>query len=116
MTGIPGYRKRREASYMWAMHVIIGSVLSQLQLYTANSTEGWLALSHANISNGVWHSVLVEKVGSTTIHTVDGEVEAEATAPTILRTNSPLYIGGVPSEFLYYNVYISSDHYKRLTV
>ena len=85
---------------MWTMHVIIGSVLSQLQLYTASSTEDWLASSHANISNGLWHSVLVEKVVNTTILTVDGEVEAEATAPTILRTNSPLYIGGLPGEFL----------------
>lgn len=70
-----------------------------------------MASSHANISDGLWHSVLVEKVGSTTILTVDGEVEAEATAPTILRTNSPLYIGGLPGEFL--TVYsIFSDHYK----
>ena len=100
------------------MHVLIGSVLSQLQLYTANDTEGWLASSHANISDGLWHSVLVEKVGSTTILTVDGEVEAEATAPTILRTNSPLYIGGLPGEFLMvmhvYNIF--SDHYKRVII
>jgi len=51
-----------------------------------------------NISNGVWHSVLIEKVGSITLLTVDGVVEAEATAPILLRTNSPLYIGGLPGE------------------
>lgn len=80
------------------MHVITGSVLSQLQLYTANSTEGWLASSRVNISNGIWHSVLIEKVGSIILLTVDGVVEAEATAPILLRTNSPLYIGGLPGE------------------
>ena len=80
------------------MHVITGSVLSQLQLYTANSTEGWLASSRVNISNGIWQSVLIEKVGNIILLTVDGVVEAEATAPILLRTNSPLYIGGLPGE------------------
>lgn len=73
---------------------------SQLQLYTANGTDGWLASSSTNVSNGLWHSVVAEKVGDTSRLIVDGIAGAYAFAPSLLRTNSPLYIGGLPSEFV----------------
>ena len=84
------------------MDIIAALSLMQLQLYTANGTAGWVASSSRNVSNGLWHSVVAEKVGDTSRLIVDGAVGADASAPSILRTNSALYIGGLPSEFVSY--------------
>ena len=52
-----------------------------------------------NISDGFWHSVVVRKSGSHVQFLIDEHLTAETnTAPQLIRTDSDLFIGGVPSQ------------------
>lgn len=57
--------------------------------------------SSCNISDGLWHSVVVRKSGSRILLLTDQHPSAEtdtADWPQIIQTNSDLFIGGVPSQ------------------
>ena len=53
----------------------------------------------SNISDGVWHSVVMRKSGSRVQLLIDEHPTAEtSTAPQIIQTDSDLFIGGIPSQ------------------
>lgn len=64
----------------------------------------------SNISDGLWHSVVVRKSDSHVQLLVDEHPTAETNAaPQIIQTDSDLFIGGVPSQSYYtYGIDFSS--------
>ena len=58
-----------------------------------------LASSDTVTSDGEWHSVVIEKFERNIALMIDDVLVAETVnAPLMMRTNSELYIGGLPSE------------------
>ena len=59
-----------------------------------------LATSDVEITDGLWHTATVGKLGDTLRLIVDGIAGTEAAGPIgELRTNTPLYIGGLPGQY-----------------
>ena len=51
------------------------------------------------VADGRWHAVILEKSGGLLTLAVNGSVVGQASGlPTLIRTNSPLFIGGLPGE------------------
>ena len=56
-------------------------------------------LSENVFTDGDWHSALVEKKGGVVTMSVDEVMVARAEGiPLLIRSDSPLYIGGLPGE------------------
>lgn len=81
------------------------SINIQVQLYIEESTSGvqWLISVETEVSDGRWHDVQIRKAGQNVTVTVDNNpmFEELGTLPSPLRTTSHLYIGGLPSEYMY---------------
>lgn len=57
------------------------------------------AVTNGNISNGVWHSLVMKKSASNLQLLVNNQIAIETTAmQQFLNSSSDLFIGGVPSE------------------
>ena len=51
------------------------------------------------VADGRWHAVTLEKSGGLLTLAVNTSVVGQASGlPTLIRTNSPLFIGGLPGE------------------
>lgn len=80
--------------------------------------------NNSNVSDGIWHSVVVRKSGSHIQLIIDEHATAETNAaPQIIQTDSDLFIGGIPSQshdlnvesdvtinFVYYHLYAGNRH------
>ena len=87
---------------------VLHQIRIQLQLYTLESISGFertVSLSQ-EITLRQWHDVKIIEQGERISITLDGNLtlQESLTLPNPLRTTSPLYIGGLPSEtqLMYY--------------
>lgn len=87
---------------------VLHQIRIQLQLYTLESISGFertVSLSQ-EITLRQWHDVKIIEQGERISMTLDGNLtlQESLTLPNPLRTTSPLYIGGLPSEtqLMYY--------------
>ena len=55
-----------------------------------------IATSDVPVSDGQWHAARIDKRGSVMMLIVDEREGQEVIAPNMLRTNTVLYIGGLP--------------------
>ena len=97
--------------YMASIYIYcIKSHCTQLQLYTLESISGFertVSLSQETTLRQ-WHDVKIIQEGNRISITLNGNLalQESLTLPNPLRTTSPLYIGGLPSEMPLYHNYI----------
>ena len=86
------------------------------------STSGvqWLISVEMEVSDGRWHDVQIRKAGQNVTVAVDNNAMFEELGilPSPLRTTSHLYIGGLPSGYMYMFLYreVSSHHMQESLV